>query len=647
MTALFGRLGAIAGGLLTLTGGLAVTTGAGAVERGTAADPFAGDSRAQSRRTVRVKNTSLRDLLAELNVQTGIRFFADNAIAEDRVTLYAHDRTLSDTLRVLASFYQLEWQRDGKAGDYAYTLRLTPESRQQEDLAGRRMMEKAAEHIEQELTVFERWQGMTPEEVRAKAGTMLQIQPGQPAGEVRAQIAVLERLRDNNEWFRLVYRFLRTLPRERLLALLNTGLTEFALPTGRAPNDLPDELLEQAKKIRTGRESSPDGFEVSGMRMRFWGEGGRTPVLRWQLVVERRGTNGPRSFQAGGTLPSWNGGTASEPASAYEADGWRADPNLVLPVTVLLRPINRQPAGSKSLTDGKDPKDPKDARAEEDMLAPYRVNTVGDALEQIERAHPQDMIADSFWSTRIAGVDLQNQPTGDVLSTLCRMTDHKWSRQDGFVLVQSRNFAVDRWSEPPASQVRRWVERSAKNQIEIDDLAEIAALPDQKLATVNLMTSVGAIPTQTSMINQARMHLLFWNALTRPQRRKARAEGVPYTQMTPEQQKLFVRCLTETNYGTPVKAPAADILAKSRLRVEVRASRVWGLKPLPGNSPQMTGANSREDALVFFQQSDPKVQLKDVVRYLNESFIFYYVSEQGFLGNGYLSLPYRPDEEDK
>src|SRR5437899_910352 len=94
-----------------------------------AGDPFAGDGRFAIRRTLRFRDRTVRDLLADLNLQTGIRFFADSEVADDRVNLFTHSRPLSESLRELAGFLRFEWQRAGVAPDYGYTLHISAEAR--------------------------------------------------------------------------------------------------------------------------------------------------------------------------------------------------------------------------------------------------------------------------------------------------------------------------------------------------------------------------------------------------------------------------------------------------------------------------------------------------------------------------------------
>src|SRR5438552_4817736 len=90
------------------------------------ADPFAGDRRIASRRTVRVHDQPMGDFLADLTEQTGVRFYADSSVADDRVTVFSHDRPVGEALKALADFLGFEWRRDSAGKPVAYTLYQPP-----------------------------------------------------------------------------------------------------------------------------------------------------------------------------------------------------------------------------------------------------------------------------------------------------------------------------------------------------------------------------------------------------------------------------------------------------------------------------------------------------------------------------------------
>src|ERR1041384_3864478 len=107
---------------------------------GAPVDPFANDVRLTARRTLRAHDRSVRDLLADLTLQTGIRFFVTPSIAEDRVNVFLHDRPLKESLRAVSGFMRLEWEREGMGADIGYLLKpsaaaVAEEAKQRKDSA--------------------------------------------------------------------------------------------------------------------------------------------------------------------------------------------------------------------------------------------------------------------------------------------------------------------------------------------------------------------------------------------------------------------------------------------------------------------------------------------------------------------------------
>src|SRR5689334_3211471 len=80
-------------------------------------DALSSDARLTGKRSLRVREQPIRDLLADLNLQTGVRFFADKTVSDDRVTVISHDQPLKDSLRAIASLFNFERRRDGSAPD--------------------------------------------------------------------------------------------------------------------------------------------------------------------------------------------------------------------------------------------------------------------------------------------------------------------------------------------------------------------------------------------------------------------------------------------------------------------------------------------------------------------------------------------------
>jgi hypothetical protein len=576
------------------------------------ADPFAADARMKARLTLRLRDTPLRDFLADLETQTGVRFFADSSVEDDRISLYAHDRPLAETLRAAAAFLRFEWKREGKPDDYAYSLYQTEAARRQEEIERDSLLSAAADRIMEEMAAYARLEKMTPEQAAARAAEIArQREQEKDAAKRRAlavEHAVCNQFLARPEW-RIVLLFLRTLSRDRLLALLRAGTSDYAWPALIGYGEFPAPAAAELRQLRAGDETmgiAPFSF----VRLHFLGETGPEPGLRWQMVMGRRAGYAYSTATFEGALPAAGDEEAEmETGEPLEPAGWRSDPALIAPVSL------RLPADLRPTPNAQRSTPP----------------TLGDALELLDRAHPADMIADAFWSTRMTGVNLNETPFGEALSRLARLTRHRWWKQDGFVMVQSRAYAADRSAEPPATAVARRVERYKNGLMDLDDYADIAALPAVRLSTLTDMAARGALPPAFAQITRARSHLLLWHALTRAQKRQTGKEGVPWAEMTPEQQRLAERSFADVlaNYGAVARA--AQLAARIRFRVETQESRVWGLRRESAKAILMAGRQgialalpSREEALRYFQQLDPEIKPEDVKEGTRTVFDFLY-----------------------
>src|SRR5437879_4814482 len=118
-------------------------------------DPFAGDPRMAAKHTIRVHDQPVADLLADLNQQTGIRFFAQGGVSDDRVTVFAHDRPLADTLKAVADLYHDEWKRENDSADRGYILTASPAQAVKEDQARLARIGEVADAILYEIKMFD------------------------------------------------------------------------------------------------------------------------------------------------------------------------------------------------------------------------------------------------------------------------------------------------------------------------------------------------------------------------------------------------------------------------------------------------------------------------------------------------------------
>ena len=608
---------------ISWTAVLTFRTGAGA--ESAAPTAFTGDARMVVKRTLKLQDQPIRDFLADLNLATGIRFFAHPSVADDRVTLLAHDRPLADALTAVGSFFGFQWKREGKGPDFGYTL-FQPSSaiaREQRDREARLIA--TAELIADEVALYDRLEGLPMERIVERSDTAMRDLASATDPEKRRalqlEVIVCEQLKASNDWRRLVNRFFRTLNQQQILSILRGGREEYTWPGNFGSKSLPTDVVEELKAAGAagGSSSIPYLGQITFARLRVSGESSDDPAISWHFQISKGRTGRDVGSEFSSTLPSHSALPDGPAAYLHEPAGWPNDPALARLVTFQIisqpGPLSERP-------------------------------TLGQALMELSRRVRVDVIADAFHTTRIAGIKADNKPLGEALSSLARMTGHRWWKQDDFVMLRSLTFESDRRREPPATAVSRWVQRSRANALELDDYAEISGLTDSQIATLSRMQVRGEFPDSLQPITQVRDHLRFWNSLAQSQRRKARSEGITYESLSAEQKKLYSSAIRDPRASAFSRSRSinvgatADTIARSRLRLIVRETRIWAVKV--GDQARLGGNGPKEEALQSLQRENPNTRLEDIRSLVLTTLTFAYETDRGIpISQAWATLPQR------
>jgi hypothetical protein len=358
---------------------------------------------------------------------------------------------------------------------------------------------------------------------------------------------------------------------------------------------------------------------VTFARLQVSGDASDEPTVRWHFSIGKRTGASVTSSEFSSALPSSAALPEGPSAYLHEPPAWMSDPALARTVSFSLM-------GTPGATSERP--------------------TLGQALVEVAKTTRMDAVADAFHSTRITGIKVDRKPLGDALTGLARMTGHRWWKQDDFVMFRSLTFESDRRREPPATAVGRWIQRCQLNSMEIDDYAEIAALPDAQIATLTRMSIRGEFPDSLQPISQAREHLRLWDSLTQPQRRKARTMGLPYESLSVKQKELYVVAIRDPRTSSSYRGrnwrdsvSITESIAKSTLRLEVRETKMWAVRK--GDSISLGGNTTKEEALQQIQQSNPGVKLSELRSVVFATVAFTYQSERGPTVRAWATLPQR------
>ncbi len=621
------------------------------------------DARMAAKYSFHFRNLPVRDVLADMNQQTGIRFFSDAGVADNRLSLTVHDRPLAETLTAIAVFYQWQWRRDDpKAGAAkaraGYTLLQKEEARRREQSFINRRLDSLASLLAKEAEAYELLSPLDQKqrerlEEQLPSRIALEKDPGKQEA-LKVQSVVLQDLHERRLWKPPVYRLMKGLPREQLSALARSSATCFAWPSIPGCSPIPDDRAEELKRIFL-QEFVPSGAprgQIVSLRLRFTLVAGRQTYLRTSLQVGQRSNYGFSTYGMMASMPSSSSllSENSDYMPPIEPAGWRKDAALSAAVSVRLpkkvESKDTSPDSKPVLASGRAP------FTNQQGALPFF--WLVDALEVLDAAAPFDSLSDGLWTTRIAGIDMREMPVGDILTRLSRATGHHWWKQGGFVMIRSRTLDADRWAEPPATAVARWKEQIDQGNFRLEDFAEVASLPDAQAMTLQEMSAADQFPAFLSPLNNARGQLILWDALTPAQRRKAFGAGLTYSELSPQQQQLFVLAATDPGASPQSAAiPDARYLARARLRIETQERPYWGVrKPgpfanyrLPRGADPDNAIEKREDIVRRFQSAEAGLKAGDVqaMTLVFHSFIF--EAEKEPFARATIQLPPRWESE--
>lgn len=603
----------------------------------TTADPFAGDDRFSVKRSVHSVTAPVRDLLADLTRQSGIRFFADEAVMDDPVTVIAHNRPLSETLRVLSDMSGYLWEHTGTGKTASYTLRLGDAARKEQDAARVQRVAAATNGILRENQEFSRLIGLS----ETQRMDLLNELPTRLAAEsdparteqLRTTYAVLMEMTDSSGrhyWSPTIRALLRTMPRTDVDSVLKGGTLCYSWPKLSGCREFPPDILQQLLQIGRSELNLSGGYrgEMVAFRLRFVGVGARQPYLNWHLNIGQRTSQFQSTSGFMGSIPSaWAmSAIPARPASNVVSEDWKSDAVLNQRATLKIAAAGPVRGDSRSA-----------------------VHRLGEALDLLDKTHPLDVIADGYWSANLPGFNAEDAPVGDILDRLAKMTARTWRKDGGFIVIKSRDFSLDRDAEPPATAVRRWMDAADRSYFSLEDLSEVATLPDAQLATLQDMAMRGEFPVLYSPLHSGRPHLRLWAALKGGQRQKAQNEGLAYKDLDPSVRLLFVFAATDPAARQLSNTPAEeDLLVTARLRVATHESPQWKIKGRPGvatwNVPRVDPDNqpvSREEAWKRFKQLDDTIKLEEVQPVMKIGVSFSYESEKGAVATTWVELPPR------
>jgi hypothetical protein len=590
-------------------------------------DILAEDSRLQAKQTVRVVGLTMRDLTAELTRQTGVKFTASPKVAEDKAVLIVRDRPLADTLLALARFFRFTWLRDGQPGAYAYTLTQTIAQQQAEAREIDEQFQRAADQIMKELKIVRSVSHLSPEELRAgadeaEAAHQRETDPEKLA-DLRTRAAVLRQFA-KADGGRIAAGFLTDARREDVIQFMTGGTTELAWPPtpGKAP--LPEAMRDEAYRVlrqTNPRFKQPDQ-ELNFATFRIDSAMGLKPSIRGRITAGVKTGEAASSSSFGFSLPMDYSYDQSAPEASVEPADWKSVPELMELVTAHV--------------DGRRVPSTKERK-------PLHPPFLARALDVIDQDRPLDLISDAFYGPMAFGYDVIQKPMGEALTRLAQTTQHRWTRENGFILLRSTHYGIDRHCEPPCSRLSLWAKLPSEELYTLDRLAEIASQSYPQFETTQrVLQEIGALEGFNAL-DGARSHLILWNALSPAQRAAARSEqALPYQALNPSMRRIFELASTDqlsegVRSSNQERQWRSEELAAASLLVVAEERLMWGYRS--GTSTATASGFTREQAFESFRANNPAMTLDKVEQAKSATVRFNYTTGGRNVFNGFLIMP--------
>jgi hypothetical protein len=508
------------------------------------------DARLFKKVTLQLKATSLEDLCAELEKQLDVRLRAAWGVRDEKITVFVKDRPAREVMRAVARLFGYFWTRAGEAGAYRYELVQDLRSQLAEQEMRDRDLNAALVALDDAMSSYR--------PLLEKPLEQLKAQLEHATGAEKERLSML--VRQGGWGAARLYRHLSLADVAALRSGQRVAYGYSQWHQNRLPEDWKRPLLAASPwYIQQIGEEFVLGMGPVGTPAVDYP--GAAPNLA--LLVDRSELGQVTlKAEAGIDLPNGQGGglilnlatgrspSTVKPNNAQANQALRNQPPFIREVTLKPRP------SCPRFAEGAKPMPREDPGIEDPITSRPHVSTA-DVWEAVHRETGMPIVADFY--SRLHAVPAVTGEKARLFDALCRVGDTmglRWRRDDGFLLARSTSFFWDRLKEVPNRTLARWRQaREADGALPVAHVLEIAALSDQQLDSETVGKAVehcagihewGLFGKGVQRLGpspgdrRAFCRLLL---LLSPQQlgQAAQPQGLPFTALTDQQQREFVR----------------------------------------------------------------------------------------------------------
>jgi hypothetical protein len=493
------------------------------------------DARLVRKVSVQAKGISFFDLCARLRHESGVQLSANRCVADDKITLFCHPRSLCDLMRQISLHFGYTWIRKGEEGSYEYELTQTMRSKLLEEGMREQDEEAMLLAIDRAMEPYRQFAGMSLTQINAL-----------PANVTNAAIQPLFQLQHGglvpmNLYFALSPNQLETLRTGQPLKLDLKSRDTALLPPGVADGlrHSFDEAYNREQALAAQGDDHPPIPDDSS-------------PLTATLQLDR---SKPGEFALKGDLSDGQTGLGSNLAiaksPAYDVHNARDTASLARD-PALQRRVSIEPTATCALTKTRYP----DTDGFNSSVG-GKVTTA-DVMEALYKATGMNVISDYYSHIQDpSGMTVNDLRLYDALNGIGDRMRMRWTKQDGWLQFRTAMFYYDRPQEIPDRLLEDWrAARKRQGVLTPDDLTEIAQLPDAQLDSLWMAQGAEAIyglqEWQVARNPQLRPHWRFMAGLSPEQRRAVSSEqGLAFESLTPEQKFTFMELAYDGDANRP------------------------------------------------------------------------------------------------
>jgi RNA polymerase sigma-70 factor, ECF subfamily len=550
---------------------LTTVAGAGAAALTGPTDADGVDDRLNRKVTLATRATALSELCDHLRSETGVHLTARPSVADEKVTLFCQKLPLREVMRQLSRPFGYTWVRSGAAGQYRYELEQDLRSQLLEEELRNRDGHSALLALEQAIQRFRPYLALSPDEARTQAASaspkekpLLEIMSGCGWGPIQVyfrlspqELAAL-RAGEKLTFSQSPFSGERPLPPEVARGVIQS----FRDVVVRRSDAIP--LFHSARMARPGDLLLTADSQVRA-RVRIWMK--QSELGQFTL----NGTSG--IFLPTGAVEEQDQVPCASGTSplALKLDNAAAnarlagDPSLRTSVTVQPQPsCVRVPESSGSTNE--------------------RHVTTADVLEALHHATGRPIISDFYTRLHQATeLSLRQQPLFSALNQLGDRMGQRWNRDGEWLQFRTSTYYHDRLKEVPNRLLVPWATaRRRRGRLTLDDLVEIAQLPDAQLNGEQMAEGArecwGLLEWELPRNPHLRPHLRYLATFTPAQRQETlTSTGLPFSRMSVAQQQQFLAsAFSDYPLWPPIRPTEALTGAVLRVDYSVPGWFQWG-----------------------------------------------------------------------